>query len=227
MLAYYKERPEIVRLVPETCRRVLDVGCGSGIVGSAIKRQRPGIEVRGIEPVAEAAAEARAVLDDVYEGYAGDDLPAGWPAPDCLVFADTLEHMPDPWSVLAGMTRRLPPGTVVIVSLPNVMHHAVLADLWKGRWDYRDEGVLDRTHLRFFTRMTAVELIESAGLTVESLDRVANYPGPGLVKHILRMLTWPARAWERRRGTPRRGRSILDPFTLQYLFRARTPDAPE
>jgi 2-polyprenyl-3-methyl-5-hydroxy-6-metoxy-1,4-benzoquinol methylase len=222
---YYKERPEVLALVPADSRHVLDVGCGSGLLGSALKRDRAGIEVRGIEPVGAAAAQARNVLDAVYEGLAGDPLPESWPTPDCVVFADALEHMPDPWKLLAAMVRQWPAGTSVVVSLPNVMHHSVLGGLARGRWDYQELGPLDRTHLRFFTRTTAVELIEGAGLVVDALVRVPSYPGPGVFKQLLLGLTWPMRALERRNGVKRKGMSALDPFTYQYLIRARVSAA--
>ena len=221
--AYYKERPEVLALVPADSRHVLDVGCGSGLLGSALKRQRSGIEVRGIEPIATEAAKARDVLDAVHEGLAGDPLPAAWPTPDCIVFADALEHMPDPWSVLASMVRQWPSGTTVVVSLPNVLHHGVLAGMARGRWDYQEQGVLDRTHLRFFTRATAAELIAGSGLVIDSLLRVPSYPGPGVFKSFLLGFTWPLRALERRFGVKHAGFSLLDPLTLQYLIRAHVP----
>jgi hypothetical protein len=119
------------------------------------------------------------------------------------------------------MARDWPSGTSVVVSLPNVMHHSVLAGLMRGRWDYQDLGPLDRTHLRFFTRATAVELMEGAGLVIDSLVRVPSYPGPGVFKWLLIGLTWPLRALERRRGVKRKSISLLDPLTYQYLIRAR------
>lgn len=218
---YYKERPEILRLIPESSRRVLDVGCGSGLLGKALKRDRPDIEVRGIEPVAEVAAQARSVLDDVYAGFAGTPLPQSWPAPDCLVFADTLEHMPDPWQVLRSMVSGLGSGATVVLSLPNVAHHSVAWSLLRGRWEYQDWGILDRTHLRFFTRRSVVQLVEAAGLVIEKIERVETYPGPGVFEMFLRALLWPLHRLEARRGAPHTGSSLLDPFTMQYLVRAR------
>ena len=169
-------RPEVRALVPTGARIVVDVGCGAGAMGAALKSERPGIEVRGIEPNAEAAACARAVLDDVAVASGEQPMPASWPAPDCVVLADVLEHMVDPWASLRYWRTRLGPGGSVVVSLPNVGHWSVGEALSRGRWDYTEDGLLDRTHLRFFTRATAVELLEGAGFEVVGMFRAILLP---------------------------------------------------
>lgn len=193
---YGYARPELCALVPPTARRVLDVGCAGGALGRALKHER-GIEVRGIEPVVEQAERARAVLDDVHVGTA-DDIPATWPRPDCIIFADVLEHLVDPWAAVKKARALLEPGGTLVVSIPNVLHHSVVRDLVRGRFDYRDAGVLDRTHLRFFTEKTARELIEQGGFHIERMERVLEPPAGAL-----------------RRITPK----VL--ATVQYLFVAR------
>ncbi len=98
------------------------------------------------------------------------DLAAGVPdvgRPDLMLFLDVLEHLPDPLAVLRDLTAQLAPNGAVIVSLPNVAHLSVAAPLlFQGKFDYQDAGILDRTHLRFFVRHTAVDLLSRAGLTV-------------------------------------------------------------
>jgi hypothetical protein len=97
----------------------------------------------------------------------GDTLPAP-PAPaQALVCADVLEHVPDPASLLPRLLRTyLPAGGTVIVSLPNVAHLTVRFSLLFGRWQYQDKGILDRTHLRFFTAKSAAELLHGAGVRI-------------------------------------------------------------
>jgi 2-polyprenyl-3-methyl-5-hydroxy-6-metoxy-1,4-benzoquinol methylase len=218
---YYKRRPEIEALVPREARVVLDVGCGTGLLGHALKQARPGIAVYGVEPRAEAAAEARARLDGVSVALAGDPLPSDWPAPDCVVLADVLEHCERPWPVLASIAARLPRGGSVVASVPNVLHYTALGPLLgRARWDYVDAGILDRTHLRFFTRPTAIELFEQAGLRLETVERQLMWPG-SVAGTCLRALLAPARVLEARRGVPRRGPAALDLATLQLLIVAR------
>jgi SAM-dependent methyltransferase len=162
--AYYQQaRPEVAALVPVGCRRVLDVGCGAGALGRSLKTL--GHEVTGVELVPAAAEVARRWLDHV-EVF---DIEAqAWPfranAFDAIVFADILEHLLDPWRVLREATTFLTDGGYVIASVPNVQNWDVLRRLAFGHWSYRNRGILDSGHLRFFTRQSIRELFEQAGL---------------------------------------------------------------
>lgn len=209
-------RPEVAALVPGTSRHVVDVGCGGGALGAALKAARPGLEVRGVERHPAAAARARRVLDDVHEGDADGAFPPGWPRPDCLIFADVLEHLVDPWATLRRARQLLAPGGTLVVSVPNVLHHSVASDLARGRFDYREAGVLDRTHLRFFTGATARELIEGAGFVVERMERVIEPPRRG--RGTLRALSRGVSATPARRGLRA---LVADLCTVQYLIVAR------
>jgi SAM-dependent methyltransferase len=99
---------------------------------------------------------------------------------DAIVYGDVLEHLSDPRAALVALDRTLAPGGIVIVSVPNVAHLWVRLSLLAGRFDYADRGILDRTHLRFFTRRTLVAFLHSAGLTVAEL-RVTPVPLPLVV----------------------------------------------
>ena len=223
---YGHDRPEVAALVPPTARRVVDVGCGSGALGRRLKASRPGIEVRGVEPEPEQARSAKAVLDDVLVGRAEDPLPAAWPRPDCLLFADVLEHLSDPWSVLRTYRAVLGSAGTVVLSVPNVAHRTVVGPLLlQGRWDYLPAGVMDRSHLRFFTRATAIEMLESAGFRVRHVERVLDMPDTNLLQGVLLRL---ARAHVRRErdsqaASPSGWASILrrvaaDLCTVQFLI---------
>jgi len=162
------ERTEVVPFVPSAARSVLDVGCSFGAFGMSLKRDRPGIEVWGVEPNRGAASVAENRLDVVVNGSFPQDVPDR--QFDCVVFNDVLEHLDDPWSALRRARRYLTPGGRLVASIPNVRHFSVLVPLLtQGRWTYRDTGILDRTHLRFFTRSTMIELFESTGWCVESI----------------------------------------------------------
>jgi methionine biosynthesis protein MetW len=156
-------------LVPPGARRVLDLGCGAGAMGAALKRGRD-VEVVGVERDPESAAAARDRLDRVIEAdledlAASPDGLAGLGTFDCLVAADSLEHLRDPWTALARAAELLDPGATAIVSLPNVRFFETFWQLGcRGRWPRRDQGIFDRSHLRWFTLRDARDLLEGAGL---------------------------------------------------------------
>jgi SAM-dependent methyltransferase len=157
-------RPDVAALVPPECRRVLDVGCGTGQLGRLLRGR--GHHVTGVELIAEAAALARTYLDHVIVA----DVESGLSFPpasfDAVIFADVLEHLVDPWRILRETAKLLVDGGCVIASVPNVQNIDVLWRLARGRWDYRDRGILDRGHLRFFTLATIHDLFTRAGLTL-------------------------------------------------------------
>ncbi len=222
-------RPEVRALVPQSARSVVDVGCGAGALGAALKEERPGTEVRGIEVNPEAAARAACVLDEVAVVSGDGEVPASWPAVDCVIFADVLEHMVDPWSALRRWRSRLRGGGHVVVSLPNVGHWSVLDELARGRWDYVDEGVLDRTHVRFFTRATAIELLETTGFEVETMRRAIQLRVDAFLGE---KFMWPLVLLgiflERKgRRVPAWLVRILDVRSRQILLRARMEPAPQ
>jgi glycosyltransferase involved in cell wall biosynthesis/2-polyprenyl-3-methyl-5-hydroxy-6-metoxy-1,4-benzoquinol methylase len=223
-----RARLEIARLVPETSAFVVDVGCSDGQLGRLLKLRKSPPEVRGVEPVPSSAERARAHLDAVRCGHAEDPLPEGWPRPDCVVLADVLEHTVSPWSVLRAWHDVLTPGGVVVVSLPNVQHWSVAWGLAKGKFEYTDEGLLDRTHLRFFTRETAVRLVEQAGLKVERVLRVLDDLPPGasaLARTPLLTQLGAERLGEGRfvveGPAPWAESAALDPLTFQILIVGR------
>jgi SAM-dependent methyltransferase len=163
---YDQERPEVAALVPAACRLVLEVGCARGGLGRLLKAR--GHHVTGIELVPEAAAEARVRLDAVLTAdVETDGIPFPPDSFDAVVFADVLEHLVDPWRVLRQAAAVLAPGGVVVASIPNLQNGAVLWRLVRGKWDYRERGITDFGHLRFFTLHTIRGLFAHAGLVLE------------------------------------------------------------
>jgi methionine biosynthesis protein MetW len=202
--AYESERGEIVGLVPAGARRVLDLGCSTGWLAAALKARHE-VEVVGIEREPAYAAEARTHCDRVIEGDV-EDVPAGLGRFDCLVAADVLEHLVDPWSALESYAAMLDPGCRAIVSLPNVAHWTTYARLARGTWPRLPEGIHDATHLRWFTLRDAIALCEGAGLVVEHVER---------------------RPWLLWRGTRLdRYAPRLSPFTFQHVIAARRMARP-
>lgn len=144
-------------------KRVLDVGCASGYLAERLKAQ--GCRVTGLERDASAAEQARAHCEQVLVGSADDEalLAKTGGGFDVILCGDVLEHLPDPTIPLRAFSKLLSPGGSLVVSLPNIAYLTVRLGLLFGRFEYRDEGILDRTHLRFFTRRSARRLFESTG----------------------------------------------------------------
>ncbi len=218
--AYYRNsRPEVIALIPSEAKQVLDIGCGAGNLGRALKEARPGISVRGIEIMPGPAMKAMEVLDGVLNASAESAMPDDWPAPDCIVFADVLEHLVDPWGVLRTWAGRLLSGGHVIISVPNATHHTALGQLMRGHWQYQKEGVLDKTHLRFFTRESAIELVSQAGLKITRIERMLNCPFQGEFRRLVRRWVRRTARRESLEGLrPGLRRFILDYSTYQFLI---------
>ncbi len=158
---YYEcAREEMLDFVPQRARTVLDIGCGAGRFGSLLKQRQP-VEIWGVEPDTNAARQASTRLDHVLVG----DFPSGVRLPeryfDCIQFNDVLEHMVDPWHALRVAQGCLSDQGVVVASIPNVRFLPILYRLLvRGEWTYTPSGILDKTHLRFFTRSTILKMFE-------------------------------------------------------------------
>ena len=168
-------------LVPEGSF-VLDVGCHTGIMGNAlIGRKR--CRVVGIDQdeaalrVAATRLERVANLDIEQPDWASNLLIEPDEKFDVILFGDVLEHTRNPGRILREARTLLKPDGRVIVSVPNVANLRVRLGLLKGNFNYEESGILDRTHLRFFTRKTARELLEQAGFRIAQ-SRVAGYSLP-------------------------------------------------
>jgi ubiquinone/menaquinone biosynthesis C-methylase UbiE len=166
----------IARLPADSTASVLEVGCGSGATGSlALSLGRAG-RYAGVELVEGVAAEARQVLSEVVTGDV-ERMPLPWrPAEfDALILSEVLEHLVDPWATLARLARVLRPGGLVLASSPNVAHWRVIGELARGRFELADQGVFDRTHMRWFTPSSFAAMFERAGLRVELLGPVTPF----------------------------------------------------
>lgn len=198
--AYENPRPELQAFVPTTARRILDLGCSSGAVGAALKARQQ-VEMVGIEIDPRYAARASERLDrvitaDLDQLVAGTDLASDLGHFDFILAADVLEHLRDPWTVLRRASELLQPGGGALVSLPNVRHWEVLWNVGiRGTWPQRPEGILDRTHLQWFTAADASELLRESGLDPEALHRIyalRTVTGPR-DQLVARLAIWPLR----------------------------------
>jgi SAM-dependent methyltransferase len=167
-------RTEILPLLPAgSVDRVLEIGCGSGDTLAYLQASGRCRWTCGVELFAEAADTARGRLDEVYEGNIEQmELPIAPASLDVVLCLDVLEHLIDPWAAAARLARLLKPGGVLIASIPNVRHFRVVMPLLvRGRWEYGQFGLMDRTHLRFFTERSATQLLQQAGLRVDAVHK--------------------------------------------------------
>lgn len=202
--SYYRHvRREIAPLLPARMERVLEVGCGAGDTLRWLKESRPGLFTTGVEynPKMRTALENN--VDEVWIGPIETVMP-NLGTYDTILCLDVLEHLLDSDAALASLVSRLDPGGCIIISLPNISHLAVSVPLLLRRsFPYADAGLLDRTHLRFFTESSILGFVAKAGLFIEEGGlsgmqsrrwRHANQLTLGLFKHHM---------------------------TKQYVFRAR------
>jgi SAM-dependent methyltransferase len=204
MIYPHTDRIEIVALVPTTAERVLDVGCSSGGFGEALKRQRP-LEVWGVEPNPISADVAKGLLDHVCEGFFDEACPVPDDYFDVVVFNDVLEHMADPRLAVKLGLRKLRQGGRMIASLPNLRHiDNLLHILVEGDFRYEDFGVRDRTHLRFFTRRSALRFFDDCGLNTMHVEGIKEqWYSKQLWRRVIFRLFW---------------RQMEDTRFIQYAF---------
>jgi 2-polyprenyl-3-methyl-5-hydroxy-6-metoxy-1,4-benzoquinol methylase len=169
---YGNTRDEIAPLLPAKADKVLEIGCSGGHTLGWLRRKYPDakmVGVDGYEPMRPhiEANGAAAHIQDLEQGLPPLDGPF-----DLILALDVLEHLRWPEQTLADLVSKLSPTGTVIVSLPNVSHYTVISGLLRGRFDYTPRGIMDRTHLRFFTKETMEELLHNAGLRVR--DFVVN-----------------------------------------------------
>jgi len=166
---YRQERKDVEALIPKEARKILDVGCGEGILGKRLLEK--GVkEVVGVEIEQAVCEKTRENLSMVICGDIEEiDLPFEERYFDCIVFADILEHLKDPLSVIKKLKKHLKDSGVVVASIPNVRYYQVINMLVDGHWTYGDYGILDRTHLRFFTKKEILALFKNAGFEITTI----------------------------------------------------------
>jgi 2-polyprenyl-3-methyl-5-hydroxy-6-metoxy-1,4-benzoquinol methylase len=182
---YAQPRDDVLGFVPADATRTLDIGCAAGLVGANIKARQP-CHVTGIEIVADAAAQAATRLDLAICGDAFDVLPVladgGY---DCVLLLDVIEHVADSPGLLRLAARKLTQDGTLLLCVPNVAHWSVVQGLLEGRWEYADQGILDRTHLRFFTLDSLRQMLDEVGLRIvdcRSTQLVGATPPPAIVE---------------------------------------------
>jgi SAM-dependent methyltransferase len=215
--AHEQHNPDLLRLMPPDARAVVEVGCSSGALAREYKRTNSACRYVGIDVSPASVELARRHCDLVLgldieavdEGYIRTNLSA-----DCWVFGDSLEHLRDPWSLLERVRRTLAPQASVIACIPNAQHWSVQARLNSGALRYEDEGLLDRTHLRWFTRITIIEMFLGAGYRIDAaFPRIFAHPSTDRMIGAVRQMAASMGVDPEMAAT--------DALPLQYVLRAR------
>ncbi|MES2353859.1 MAG: class I SAM-dependent methyltransferase [Pseudomonadota bacterium] len=170
-------------MVPSTAMRILDVGCSNGALGGSLRASVHGRKVEGIEGSPTLAAEAEKHLDRVicadlnHFSWANNFAAESF---DCIIFADVLEHLVDPWQQLKSAAACLRKDGCIIISLPNIRHITSFVSIFiHGTFPRRSRGIFDNTHLRWFTLKDATALIHDAGLKISAIDSSLRFRDQG------------------------------------------------
>lgn len=171
---------DLLAVMPDV-ERVIEVGCSRGALAKAYKLRRPTCHYLGIELDASSAIAARSHCNEVIEGDIENLLSSGALASQepahCWVFGDTLEHLHDPWQTLRDLQPLMRIDGCICACIPNMQHWSVQVRLNSGYLQYEDSGLLDRTHLRWFTRLTIQHLFEDNGYKIEYMaPRIFHHP---------------------------------------------------
>ncbi len=181
-------RIDLLNLIAETPERVLEIGCGAGATGLAFKQKFRDIEFIGLEPEEKAAQIAQTRLDKVIvsdiEKVQLDSLGLMKEYFDLIICADVLEHLYDPWKTIFTLRDYLKPDGKMLASIPNIQNIDIINNLLGGHWTYSKYGLLDATHIRFFTlneiiKMfsgTGYKMIQCSHATQSELERIKKWP---------------------------------------------------
>jgi len=187
---YYSTREEMLPFIPDGARKILDLGCGEGGFGGLLKEER-GVEVWGVEKDEVVAETASRVLDKVIVADVernSIDLPQNYF--DCIVFNDVLEHFVDPWAILKIIGCHLVDKGFIVASIPNVRYWDNLWNLLvRKSWRYTDQGILDITHLRFFTKKSIADLFQSCGYEIVEITGIGKKRSKRFLIGFLNALT--------------------------------------
>jgi len=189
-VGYYSNiRPEMYEFIPVKAGKILEAGCGEGIFASQVK-EKLNAEVWGLELDFESAEIASKKIDKVLQGDIAltiSQLPKNYF--DCIIFNDVLEHLVNPYEVLEALKQNLAPNGVIVSSIPNARYWRVFKMYVFGKnWKYENDGVMDRTHLRFFTKRSISEMFENLKYDVVTIKGLKPTPSVGF--QILNALTF-------------------------------------
>lgn len=208
---------DLLNFIPKKSSQIVEVGCNSGALAAAYKKINPHCIYQGIEIDSKAAHSARNYCDSVLVldiESVGVEFFNKFAQVDCWIFGDVLEHLKDPWLLLSHIRSVIPVDGSIITCIPNAQHWSIQAKLAIGDFRYQEEGgLLDKTHLRWFTRQTIFELFAQAGFQIiEGFPRIFDNPMQEKITPVIRKMA------EALGVDPEV--AVNDSLPLQYVIRA-------
>lgn len=215
--AHDAHNPDLLNMMYPNLISVIEIGCSSGALAREYKKRYPNCDYFGVDIDSTYLERAKTFCD----GVAACDLDLATSEffqehaqRACWVFGDTLEHFKDPWKVLRNIRRVIPGDASVVACIPNAQHWSLVAKLATGDFRYVESGLLDRTHLRWFSRQTIVELFQETGFVIEAgVPRIFDEPARD---SFLPMIANLAKA----SGVPP-DLAVNDAIPLQWVVRAK------
>ncbi len=176
------KREDMLRFLPSNMISILDVGCSAGNFLGAL--ERPNMYRAGIEPDVEAFKSAKAKMEECINSTFDEELVKSIENRslhnrfDCIVFNDVLEHLIDPWGALRLAKRILSTNGVVVASIPNILFYSGVVNMIRTQdFKYESAGIMDITHLRFFSKKSIIRMFEETGydlLRIEGISSAAS-----------------------------------------------------
>ena len=211
-----QHNPDLLKLIPITAKKLIEVGCSSGALAREFKKLSIDSHYLGIEIDAGYAELAHRHCDEVTILNIEDADDVFWAAQsgrEIWIFGDTLEHFKNPWRILEKIFKVIPENGMIIACIPNAQHWSMQARLSIGDFRYEEEGLMDKTHLRWFTRQTIVEMFDLAGFDIEEgFPRIFDEPRRDSFLPIIAEMAKAAGA------DPEL--AVADSIPLQYVVRA-------
>jgi ubiquinone/menaquinone biosynthesis C-methylase UbiE len=208
--------PDLLRIIPPSSANLIEIGCSSGALAREWKKLNPSSNYFGVDIDDTYSELARRYCDEVQAldvEAVSEAFYDGHRTRDCWIFGDTLEHLREPWKVLKSVRGVIPKHGSVVACIPNLQHWSLQVRLSVGDFRYEDAGLLDRTHLRWFTRQTILELFTSTGFNVvEGFPRIFEEPLRDKFLPVIGVLAKTAGA------NPEM--AMKDAMALQYVVRA-------
>ena len=209
--------PDLLDLIPANAKKILEIGCSTGALARAYKEINSKVHYVGIEIDPRYALLAERYCDACLVQDIELVPQKFWKKTadrDCWIFGDSLEHLKDPWSILANIRKYISADGCIVTCIPNAQHWSLQKKLSVGKFKYTESGLLDKTHLRWFTRITMIEMFEQTGFAVDICKpRIFAEPERNTFLPVIAQMA--ALAGEDPQS------AVMDAIPLQYVFRVK------
>ena len=191
---FFNLKDNIIELVSKSSNKILEIGCGAGATLAELKKQNPNRVIIGLD-IVDINSHIKSIIDDfICANIEEIELPYPKGFFDTIIMADVIEHLINPWECVKNLAQYLSPNGCIIASIPNLTYHRVISNmLFKNEFEYQESGILDKTHLRFFTKKSIYKLFQDAGFNIINLTsfistnkgKIINRLTGGIFEHLL------------------------------------------